>query len=100
MAGKYDVHNTEELLTLVKLATISILQAIAKDGFQPKDLAAFLKSGTFEAAIAPALKDAHLVIPELSELDMWDGVQLAKFAYGQMDDILTEIKLAGKALKK
>ena len=92
MGGQHGTQNTEDFLTLAKIVAVAILKEVQKDGWQPSDLGAFLKSPDFEAALVPAVKDAHLVPQELSELDLFDGLKLAKFAYGVMDDILDEIK--------
>ncbi len=96
MGGQYGTQNAEELLFLVKVACLAILAEVKKDGWQPKDLGAFLKSPAFEAALAPALKDANLAVQELTELDFFDGLRLARFGYGVMDDVLDALKEAAK----
>ena len=96
MGGKYGTANSEEILTLVKVAALAILKEVKKDGYQPKDLGAFLKSPEFEGALAPALKDAELVPSEVTELDFFDGLRLARFGYNVMDEIIDALKVAVK----
>lgn len=96
MGGQFGTANTEEVLTVIKAAVVAVLREAKRDGWQPKDLGAFLKSADFEAALAPALKDIEKVPAELTELDFFDGLRLARFGYGVMDDVLDELKQAVK----
>ena len=96
MGGQFGTANTEEVLNVVKVAVLAVLQEAKRDGWQPKDLGAFLKSSAFEAALAPALKDVGLVPAELTELDFFDGLRLARYGYGVMDDVLDALKGAIK----
>lgn len=96
MGGQYGTQNTEELLTLVKVMVLATLAEVTKDGFQPKDLGAFLKSPEFEAALGPAVAEIQLAPLELTELDFFDGLHLARHAYACMDDVLDALKVAVK----
>ena len=96
MAGTYGTKNTEELLELVRVMSIAILEEVKKDGWQPKDLGAFLKSAKLEAVLAPAVKDAAVAVQELAELDFFDGLALAKYGYGIMDEVLAALKGVAK----
>ncbi len=96
MGGQFGTANTEEVLNVVKVACLAVLAEAKKDGWQPKDLGAFLKSAEFEAALAPALKDVEKVPMELAELDFFDGLRLARYGYGVMDDVLDALKGAVK----
>lgn len=91
--------NIEELLSLGKVVTISILQAVSKDGFQLSDLGAFLKSDEFEKAVGPAIQGLDLALQEASDIDLIEGLKLARLGYAMVDEIITEAKLASKKLK-
>lgn len=97
MAGKYGTKETKELLNVVKVVALSIVKEVKKDGFQPKDLAAFLKDPAFDAAVKPALEGIGEVVPEVTELDFFDGLDLGKYGYAVMDEILEALKGVVKA---
>jgi len=99
MSGKLGVVNTKTLITLVKLGAISVLQQVAKDGFQPVDLIAPLGSKQFQDTLEANLTSFVKVIPELTELDMWDGAELGKHAYAAWLDVKTELHLAADKMK-
>lgn len=92
MGGKFGTKNSKEVLTLGKVVTQVILQEVRKDGFQPKDLTAFLKSPAFEAAVKPAVEEIDLVDDELTELDFFDGLDLSKHVYACVSDIIDTLK--------
>ena len=96
MSGKYGTKETQDLLDLVKVTAICILKEVKKDGFQPADLGAFLKSADFEAALKPALENVALVPVELTELDLWDDLALAKYGYGVWQEVQAELKAVVK----
>lgn len=100
MAGKYGVEASKKLLTVSKLGMISIIQGVAEDGFQPKDLVAFLKSETFLKQAADFADEAHLVLSEIGELDFLDGAALGYHAGKCADDLWTELKIAAKKIKE
>lgn len=97
MGGKHSVKNLKEILTVVKVASIVVIREVVKDGYQHKDLGAFLKSPEFEAAIKPAIEDAHLAVSEVTELDFFDGLDLGRHVYTMADEILDELKKLKKA---
>ena len=99
MSGKHGVQSIKNVMSLGKLGAISIIQAIAKDGFQAKDIVAPLSSPTFMAAAEHAVADFAMVLPEWNDLDMWDGVELGKHAYVCWLDIKTELKAASSVMK-
>lgn len=96
MGGKYGTKETKEVVTLGKVVTLAILAEVKKDGFQAKDLGAFLKSPEFEAAVRPAVENVELVGPELAELDFFDGLDLGKHTYACITDILDAVKATVK----
>lgn len=97
MGGKYSTTETKELLTLIKAVGLAIIAESKKDGWQPKDLLAFLKSDLVEAAIGPALAGIEQVPAEVTELDFRDGLDLGRFAYGCMDELIDALKAVVKA---
>lgn len=92
MGGKYGVKETKDCLYLSKVITLCVLREVKKDGFQIRDLGAFLKSGEFEGAVGEALKDIDKVDDEVLELDFRDGLELSRYVYGMADDILDEVR--------
>ena len=100
MSGKLGVQNVKDLMSLAKVGAISVLQAVSKDGFQTSDLLAPLGSSTFQAMAADSLSKFQQVIPELADLDVWDGVEIGKHAFVCWNDIKTELALATIKMKK
>lgn len=101
MAGKYGVVSIKNLMTTGKIAAIAVLQAVAKDGFQVSDLLAPLSSPTFQGRVETAVLDFRNVIPEISELDVWDGLEIGKHAWACWADLKTEFELAqGKLVEQ
>jgi hypothetical protein len=82
MAGQYGVKETLEVWKCAKAAIFAIVREAKRDGFQPTDMAAFLKSPEFEAAVSPALQGVEQVPAELGELDIFDDLALARTVYG------------------
>lgn len=98
--GKHGVKSVKNLMSLGKLGVISILQAASKDGFQASDLLAPLGSQTFLQSLGHAIDDFAGVLPELGELDMWEGIELGQHAYACWMDIKTELDLAIASSRK
>lgn len=100
MAGTFGVVSIKNLMTTGKIAAIAVLQAVAKDGFQASDLLAPISSPSFVARLETTLVDIRNVIPELSELDFSDGLEIGKHAWGCWADLKTELALAQATMKK
>ncbi len=100
MGGQYGTKETKDWLYLSKVVALCIIREVQKDGFQVADIGAFLKSGEFEGALREALKDTNKVQDEIAELDFFDGIELARYAYSTADDILDEIRALAAAKKK
>ncbi len=92
MSGKFGVKATEEVLKLTKVMALAVLAEVAKDGWQVSDLGAFLKSPDFEAALKPVVTDLGLVPAELTELDLWDDLELGKNVYATVQEIIAALK--------
>ena len=92
MAGKFGVQHTQEVLTLAKVVALAVVKEVKKDGFQLLDLAAFLKSEAFEAALAPALEGIENVPQEMTEVDLFDGIKLGRFTYDVVQEVMEELK--------
>ncbi len=99
MSGKLGVSSIKNVMSLGKLGAISVIQAIKKDGFQARDIVAPIASSTFQTALAHAVDDFALVLPEWNDLDIWDGVELGKHAYACWLDIKTELSVAATEMK-
>lgn len=93
--GQYGIKETCEVLNLVAEIGVAIIKEVKKDGFQPQDLGAFLKSPEVDALIAPALDKIEQVPLEMGELGFLDGVQLAKFVYANVALRLVEALKVG-----
>ncbi len=92
MSGKFGVKATLEVLKLTKVVALSILAEVAKDGWQPSDLGAFLKSPDFEAVLKPVVADLAAVPAELTELDLWDDLELGKTVYATVQEVIAALK--------
>lgn len=86
------VKETKEVINLAKVITVIILKEVSKDGFQYRDLGAFITSPDFEAALAPAIQGIEKVGLELVDLDFFETLDLAKHVYSSSMDILDELK--------
>lgn len=67
---------TKEIVELVSEILKPILVEVKRDGFQPKDLGAFLSSPGFQAAILPALSGISEVSAELKAAKPLDLAEL------------------------
>lgn len=100
MSGKHGVTSIKSVMSLGKLGVISVIQAIKKDGFQARDIVAPLGSPTFQNAMASAIDDFALVLPEWGDLDIWDGIEIGKHAHSCWIDIKTELNVAALEMKR
>lgn len=99
MAGKLGVSSIKQLMTTGKHGAIAVLQGIAKDGFQLKDLAAPLGSPTYMVSLQESAGRFRLAMAEGSELDFWDNIEIAQHAWVCWKDIATEGRLAIQKIK-
>ncbi len=83
---------TIDILYVAKVVTLSIVREITKDGFQAKDLGAFVKSGEFEKALVEAVNGADKVPDELSHIGLTDGLVLARYMYSFASDVIAEFR--------
>lgn len=97
MAG---TDNIKAVGKVVKLGTIAILQAVAKDGFQASDLFAPLSSGEFNKALEPVVSGYKEILTEASDLGPMELFGLAQSAYAGWGDVKTELDLALAKIKK
>lgn len=97
MGGKYGTENVKQVITTVKLASISMIQKLPEAGLSVKTLIAPIASPTFIEQLEKNAASFVAFLPELSELDMTDKIQLAKHSY----DCWCDVKLEwGEAMKK
>ena len=92
MGGKHGIKETKEVLGLIKEIALSVIAESKKEGWSPRDVLAFLKSETVEIALAPAIEGADKVLSEVTELDLFEGIALSRYAYGVMDEIIDSLK--------
>lgn len=96
MGGQFGTKETEDCLYLAKVVAINVLREVKRDGFQPMDLGAFLKSAEFEKAIHQAMENVDKVSSEVAELDFFDGLSLGRYVYLMASDILGELRALSK----
>jgi DNA-binding transcriptional MerR regulator len=99
MGGVHGTKETKDWLYVGKVVVLNILREARKDGFQMKDIGAFLKSPEFEGALREAIKDTDKVDEEILEMDFFDGLDIARYGYSMMDDILGEFRALAAAKK-
>ncbi len=100
MSGKLGVEAIEGCITVIKLAAISVLQSTQKDGFQYSDLFAPLQSATFQIELEKAKTRIVEILPEIEDVDFFDGFELGRFLVAAIADVKTELTPALVALKK
>lgn len=89
------VKDTKDILYLAKVIVLNILREVLKDGFQPSDLLAFVKSAEFATAVQVAYDGIENVPGELEKIGLMDGIELARYGYGFWSDIVQELKSRG-----
>jgi len=89
---KVDIKNTKEVLSLVRIISLTVIDEIKKDGFQPTDLVSFVKSPQFLAELIPAVEGIELVKDELKDLDWTEGYDLAKDLITFGREIISKLK--------
>lgn len=97
MAG---VQNIKNLGSLLKLGVIAVVQAVARDGFQPTDLFAPLSSAEFNERLKPVIAGYKEIIHEIADISFGEGVELVQGALSGLKDVYTEVKVASAAMKK
>jgi hypothetical protein len=75
MAG---IKNIEEVAALVELIAVEVCRAAVKDGFQVKDLVAFLQAPDFDAKLQAAIEGVDQLPDEGSDLGLIETLTLAK----------------------
>lgn len=92
MGGKYGVQATESVVDLVMVVATAIVQEAQQTGWKWSDLPAFLKSPKLEEALKPVIATAVNVPAEVTELDVFDDIELGKHVYGAVQALVAEIK--------
>lgn len=90
------VEATEQELNLIKVVVTSILLQAQTDGWKWADLPAFLKSPNFGQAVVQAVAAAPKVPGELTDLSLLDDIELGKYVYGMVTEILADLKKVKK----
>lgn len=99
MGGKLGTEAIRLQMSTGKLAVISFLQAVSKDGFQGSDLLAPLNSPTFQAAVVSSVDNFVKAVQETKELDFGDNAAIVNHAWNCGKDIWTEAKIALKTIQ-
>ncbi len=94
MGGKLGTDAIKKEITMVKLGAIAFFQAVSKDGFQAKDLAAPLASPSFQQAVIGQTETFILAVQESKELDGGDMLSVIMHTTSALKDVGTEAMLA------
>lgn len=93
IAGEYGIKETKEVIDLVVgVVALETAKAVKKDGFQYKDLTEFLKSPELEAKVTAAIEGIEQVPHEMGDLGIVDGVALARYVYGKVDEVMDVLR--------
>ncbi len=96
MGGMYGVKATESAIDLTMVVAVAIIQEAQKSGWKWSDLPAFLKSPKLEEALKPVIATATAIPSEIGELDLWDDIELGRYVYGKVQQLVEEIKKVPK----
>ena len=92
MAGKYGVQETREVLLFVKSLVVRVIKDSRVDGFSYEDFSSILSDPQVAKDFFIAVQGSDRVDEEVKELDFLDGVELSKFAYACVAEIIGELK--------
>lgn len=88
-----DIKNLKEVLALLQLLTTETCKAIGKDGFQPKDLLAFLEAEDFNEKLQAAMEDFSEVAGEAMDVGLLEGIDLARTAQRIITEAVAALKV-------
>lgn len=89
MAG---IKNIEEVAALIELIAVEVCKAAVKDGFQVKDLIAFLQAADFDEKLQAAIDDIDQIPDEASDVGFLEGVALAKDVQRIVTNVVAALK--------
>lgn len=95
MSEHVGIKETKEALDGLNEVAVEIVK-VAKDGIQVKDAATIVEDlitkPEFKAKLVAAVEGINLVPAEIKDLDLAEGVELAKFEYDGVKKIIEELK--------
>lgn len=89
MAG---IKNIEEVAALVEIIAVEVCKAAVKDGFQVKDLVAFLQAPEFDAKLQAAIDGLDQIPDEGSDIGLIEGITLAKDLQRIVTNVVAALK--------
>jgi hypothetical protein len=89
MAG---IKNIQEVAALVELVAVEICKASVKEGFQVKDLVAFLEAPDFEEKLQAAIDGIDQLPDEGSDLGLIETLTLAKDVQRIVTNVVAALK--------
>jgi hypothetical protein len=93
MAGSYSIANTKEVVKLAKLVTIRLMKGLKSDGkFELDDLVTLLADPEVVIALTVAVEGIEKVPLEAKELDWKEGLELGKYVYDAVAEVLAAVK--------
>lgn len=99
MGGQFGIENVKKVITTAKLGTISMIQKLPDDGVSVKTLLAPISSGTFLKQVEEHADSFLKFLPELSELDTMEKLQIGKHTYDCWCDVRLEWSEAMKKIR-
>ena len=92
MAGKYGTAEVRDVVLFVKTMVIRGLE-MSKDGkLTPEDLQLLFSDPQLVGDFFKALEGSDQVKKELNELDFLDGLELSRFIYNAVSDIVGALR--------
>lgn len=95
MSGQIGIKDTKEALDGLNEVALEIVK-VAKDGIQVHDAAAIVEvlllKPEFKAKLVSAVEGIANVPAEIKDLDLMEGVELAKFEFDGVKKIIEELK--------
>lgn len=92
MSGKFGVSETRELVIFLKNLILLCMKEMKEDGFQPDDLKAILTDPQIASDFFLAIEGISTAKEEMKELDFQDGLEISKFLYSCVTEIVSEIR--------
>ena len=90
MAG---IKNIEEVAALVELVLVEVCKSVSKDGFDVKDLVAFLSAPDFDEKLQAAIDGLDQIPDEGADVGMMEGLSLAKTVRRIVTNVVAAMKM-------
>jgi hypothetical protein len=89
MAG---IKNIQEIAALVEIIAVEVCKASVKEGFQVKDLVAFLQAPDFDTKLQAAIDGLDQVPDEAADVGLIEGITLAKDVQRIVYNVVSALK--------